>query len=223
MIILNFPENPTGGVLTKENLAVIAEKVKDRSDLIIISDEVYSRMIFEGEHRSIASLPGMKDKTIIIDGFSKTYAMTGWRLGYGVMQKELGEKLAKLMINSNSCTCAFSQMAAIEALRGPQDEPKRMVEEFRKRREVIVNGLNKIEGITCKKPKATFYAFPNVMRLPIASEELPDFLLNKAGVATLAGTSFGEFGRGYLRFSFANSIQNIEKALARIEETLQTI
>lgn len=223
MIILNFPENPTGGVLTKENLVAIADKVKGRSDLIIISDEIYSRMIYEGEHRSIASLPEMKDKTIIIDGFSKTYAMTGWRLGYGVMQKELGEKLAKLMINSNSCTCAFSQMAAIEALRGPQDEPKRMVEEFRERREIIVDGLNRIEGITCKKPKATFYAFPNVKDLKMSSEELPDFLLNKAGVATLAGTSFGEYGRGYLRFSFANSIPNIEKALTRIEEALQTL
>jgi aspartate aminotransferase len=223
MIILNFPENPTGGVLTKENLAAIADKVKDRSDIIIISDEIYSRIIYEGEHRSIASLPGMKDKTVIIDGFSKTYAMTGWRLGYGVMQKELGEKLGKLMINSNSCTCAFSQMAAIEALGGPQDEPNRMVEEFKKRREIIVDGLNRIEGITCTKPKATFYAFPNVKDLKMSSEELPDFLLNKAGVATLAGTSFGEYGKGYLRFSFANSIPNIEKALTRIEDALQTL
>ena len=223
MIILNFPENPTGGVLTKENLAAIADRVKDRSDLIIISDEVYSRMIYEGEHRSISSLPGMKEKTVIIDGFSKTYAMTGWRLGYGAMRKDLAEKITKLMINSNSCTCAFSQMAAIEALRGPQDEPKRMVEEFRKRREVIVTGLNKIEGITCKKPKATFYVFPNVKDLKISSEELPDFLLNNAGVAALAGTAFGEYGKGYLRFSFANSTPNIEKALTRTEEALQTL
>ncbi|MDH5634822.1 MAG: pyridoxal phosphate-dependent aminotransferase [Candidatus Bathyarchaeota archaeon] len=223
MIILNFPENPTGGVLTQDNLKAIAECVEDRDDLIIVSDEVYSRDIYEGEHRSVASLPGMKEKTIIIDGFSKTYAMTGWRLGYGVMRKELAEKIAQLMINSNSCTCAFSQMAGVEALRGPQDEAKRMVEEFKRRREVIVSGLNKIDGITCKKPQATFYVFPNVKEVGMDSRKLPDFLLNKAGVASLSGTSFGEYGEGYMRFSFANSIPNIEKALKRIEEALKTI
>ena len=223
MIILNFPENPTGGVLTQGNLMAIAETVENRDDLIIVSDEVYSRDIYEGEHRSIASLPGMKEKTVLIDGFSKTYAMTGWRLGYGVMRKELAEKIAQLMINSNSCTCAFSQMAGVEALRGPQDEAKRMVAEFKRRREVIVSGLNKIEGITCKKPQATFYAFPNVKGVGIDSQKLPDFLLNKAGVATLSGTSFGEYGNGYMRFSFANSIPNIEKALKRIEEALKAI
>lgn len=223
MIILNFPENPTGGVLTKENLEVIADKVKDRDDLIIVSDEMYSRMIYEGEHRSIASLPGIKDKTVIIDGFSKTYAMTGWRLGYGVMPKSLAEKITQLMINSNSCTCAFSQMAGVEALRGPQDEVKRMVEELKRRREVIVSGLNRIEGITCKKPQATFYVFPNVKEVNMDSRKLPDFLLNKAGVATLSGTAFGEYGEGYMRFSFANSIPNIEKALTRTDEALQTL
>ncbi|MFQ6068690.1 MAG: pyridoxal phosphate-dependent aminotransferase [Candidatus Bathyarchaeia archaeon] len=223
MIILNFPENPTGGVLTKENLEAIADKVKDRDDLVIVSDEVYSRIIYEGEHKSIASLPGMKDKTVIIDGFSKTYAMTGWRLGYGIMRKDLAEKITQLMINSNSCTCAFSQVAGIEALRGPQDEAKRMVEEFRRRREVIVSGLNKIEGITCKKPQATFYVFPNVKGVNIDSKKLPDFLLEKAGVAALSGTAFGEYGEGYMRFSFANSIPNIEKALTRIEEALQSL
>jgi len=165
----------------------------------------------------------MKDKTLIIDGFSKTYAMTGWRLGYGVMPKDLAEKIAQLMINSNSCTCAFTQVAGIEALRGPQDEPKKMVEEFQRRREVIVNGLNQIEGITCKKPQATFYVFPNVKEVRMDSRKLPDFLLNKAGVASLSGTSFGEYGEGYMRFSFANSIPNIEKALKRIEEALKTI
>lgn len=223
MIILNFPENPTGGVLTKENLEVIADKVKNRDDLIIVSDEVYSRCIYEGEHRSIASLDGMKDKTVIIDGFSKTYAMTGWRLGYGVMRKDLTEKIAQLMINSNSCTCAFSQMAGIEALRGPQDEAEKMVKEFNRRREVIVSGLNNLEGITCKKPQATFYVFPNVKEVNMDSQKLPGFLLNKAGVATLSGTAFGEFGQGYMRFSFANSISNLEKALARMEEAFQTL
>jgi aspartate/methionine/tyrosine aminotransferase len=223
MIILNFPENPTGGVLTKGNLKAIAECVEDRDDLIIVSDEVYSRDIYEGEHRSIASLPGMKEKTVIVDGFSKTYAMTGWRLGYGVMRKELAEKIAQLMINSNSCTCAFSQMAGVEALRGPQDEVKRMVDELKRRREVIVSGLNRIVGITCKKPQATFYVFPNVKEVGMDSRKLPDFLLNKAGVASLSGTSFGEYGEGYMRFSFANSIPNIEKALKRIEEALKSI
>ena len=223
MIILNFPENPTGGVLTEENLTSIADKVRDRDNLLVVSDEVYSRMIYEGKHRSIASLPGMKERTVIIDGFSKTYAMTGWRLGYGVMRKDLAEKIAKLMINSNSCTCAFSQMAGIEALRGPQDEPKRMIEEFRQRREVIVSGLNKIDGVSCKKPQATFYVFPNVKGLNIDSRKLPDFLLNNAGVAALSGTAFGAYGEGYLRFSFANSIPNIEKALTQMEEALQTL
>ncbi len=223
MIILNFPENPTGGVLTKENLGAIADKVNGRDDLIIISDEVYSRTIYEGEHRSIASLPGMKERTVIIDGFSKTYAMTGWRLGYGVMRKDLAEKITQLMINSNSCTCAFSQMAGIEALRGPQDEAEKMVEEFKQRREVIVSGLNRIEGMSCKKPEGTFYVFPNVKGINMDSLKLPDFLLNKAGVAALSGTAFGEHGKGYMRFSFANSIPNIEKALTRIEEALQSL
>jgi aspartate/methionine/tyrosine aminotransferase len=223
MIVLNFPENPTGGVLTKENLEAIVDKVKDREDLVIVSDEVYSRDIYEGEHRSIASLPGMKEKTVIIDGFSKTYAMTGWRLGYGVMRKDLAEKVTQLMINSNSCTCAFAQMAGVEALRGPQDEARRMVEEFRRRREVIVSGLNKISGISCKKPKATFYVFPNVQKVGMDSRKLPDFLLNNAGVATLSGTAFGEYGKGYMRISFANSIPNLEKALKRIDEALKTL
>ncbi len=223
MIILNFPENPTGGVLTDEILKSIADKVRDRDNLLVVSDEVYSRLIYEGEHRSIASLPGMKERTVIIDGFSKTYAMTGWRLGYGVMRKDLAEKIAKLMINSNSCTCAFSQMAGVEALRGPQDGPKKMLDEFRQRREVIVSGLNKIEGMSCKKPQATFYVFPNVKGLKIDSRKLPDFLLNNAGVAALSGTAFGAHGEGYLRFSFANSIQNIEKALTQMEEALQTL
>jgi aspartate aminotransferase len=223
MIILNFPENPTGGVLTKDNLEAIAESIEGRDDLVVVSDEVYSRDIYEGEHRSIASFPGMKEKTVIIDGFSKTYAMTGWRLGYGVMRKDLAEKVAQLMINSNSCTCAFTQMAGVEALRGPQDEAKKMVEEFRRRREVVVSGLNKIDGVTCKKPKATFYVFPNVKKVNMDSRKLPDFLLNKAGVATLSGTAFGEYGLGYMRLSFANSIPNIEKALQRIDEALKTL
>jgi len=223
MIILNFPENPTGSILTEESLQVIADEIKNRDDVLVLSDEIYSQIIYEGEHRSIASLPGMKPKTTIIDGFSKTYAMTGWRLGYGVMRKDLAEKISKLIVNSNSCTCAFSQMAGVEALVGSQEEVKNMVEEFRQRREVIVSGLNSIEGITCKKPKATFYVFPNIRNLNMSSREMADFLLNKAGVAVLSGKSFGTYGEGYIRFSFANSTTNIQKALTRIEEALTTL
>jgi len=223
MIILNSPENPTGGVLTKDNLEAIADRIKNRDDVFVLSDEVYCQIIYEGKHQSIASLPSMKDKTILLDGFSKTYAMTGWRLGYAAMPKDLAQKVTQLMINSNSCTCAFTQMAGIEALRGPQTESKKMVEEFRKRREVIVSGLNKIEGITCKKPQGAFYVFPNVKRFGMESKKLADFFLQKAGVAVLSGTAFGAYGEGYLRISFANSVENIEKAMKRISEALKTL
>jgi aspartate aminotransferase len=221
MIILNSPENPTGGVLTREDLKVIADCVSKRDDVIVLSDEIYSRIIYEGAHESIASLPGMKEKTIILDGFSKTYAMTGWRLGYGVMRKDLAEKITQLMINSNSCTCAFVQMAGVEALKGPQDSVDKMVAEFRKRREVIVSGLNNIKGITCKKPKGAFYVFPNIKGIGKKSKEFSDYLLNEAGVAVLPGTSFGKYGEGYLRISFANSIENIQKALDRISRAVE--
>jgi len=223
MIILNSPENPTGGVLSRNNLEVIADKVKDRDDILILSDEVYCQMPYEGKHQSIASLPGMKEKTILMDGFSKTYAMTGWRLGYAAMRKDLAQKVTQLMINSNSCTCAFTQMAGVEALHGPQTEPKKMVEEFRKRREVIVSGLNKIKGITCRKPHGAFYVFPNVKSFKMESKKLADFILQKAGVAVLSGTAFGEYGEGYLRLSFANSVPNIQKALTRISEALKEL
>jgi len=221
MIILNSPENPTGGVLTEEDLKVIADCIANRDDVIVLSDEVYSRIIYEGEHESIGSLPEMKEKTIILDGFSKTYAMTGWRLGYGVMRKDLAQKVAQLMTNSNSCTCTFTQMAGIEALKGPQNEVERMVAEFKKRREVIVSGLNKIEGITCRKPRGAFYVFPNITGTGMDCRKLGDYLLNEAGVAVLSGTSFGKYGEGYLRISFANSIENIKKALDRVSKVLK--
>jgi aspartate/methionine/tyrosine aminotransferase len=221
MIILNSPENPTGGVLGKEDLKTIADCIANRDDILVLSDEIYSRILYEGKHESIASLPGMKEKTIILDGFSKTYAMTGWRLGYGVMRKDLALKVARLMTNSNSCTNAFVQMAGVEALKGPQTEPEKMVEEFRRRREVIVSGLNKIKGITCKKPRGAFYVFPNITGTGMDSRTLQDYLLNEAGVATLSGTSFGSFGEGYLRLSFANSVENIKKALERIAKVLE--
>jgi len=223
MIIINSPENPTGGILTREDLKLIADCVADRDDVVILSDEIYSRIIYEGEHESIASLPGMKEKTILLDGFSKTYAMTGWRLGYGVMRKDIAQKATQLMINSNSCTCAFVQMAGVEALKGPQDEVDRMVAEFKRRREVIIPGLNEIEGISCKKPRGAFYAFPNITKLGMSSHEFSDYLLNEAGVAVLPGTSFGEYGEGYLRLSFATSVENIKKALNRIDEAVKKL
>jgi aspartate/methionine/tyrosine aminotransferase len=221
MIILNSPENPTGGILTKEDLKVVADCISHRDDVLVLSDEIYSRIIYEGEHESIASLPGMKEKTIILDGFSKTYAMTGWRLGYGVMRKDLAQKIAQLMTNSNSCTCTFIQRAGIEALKGPQNEVEKMVSEFRKRREIIVSGLNSIKGITCKKPHGAFYVFPNIKGTGMDCRKLGDYLLNEAGVAVLPGTSFGKYGEGYLRLSFANSSENIKKALERISKALE--
>jgi aspartate/methionine/tyrosine aminotransferase len=221
MIILNSPENPTGGVVTREQLKVVADSISGRNDVFVLSDEIYSRIIYEGKHESITQFSGMKDKTILLDGFSKTYAMTGWRLGYGVMRKDIAEKVAQLMTNSNSCTCAFTQLAGVEALTGPQKEPERMDEEFRKRREVIVPGLNNIEGITCKKPHGAFYVFPNITGTGMDSRTLQDHLLNNAGVAALAGTSFGKYGEGYLRLSFANSIENIKKALERIAKAVK--
>jgi len=221
MIILNSPENPTGGVIPREQLKVIADCLENRDDVFVLSDEIYSRIIYEGKPESISQFPGMKDKTIILDGFSKTYAMTGWRLGYGVMRKDLAGKMAHLMTNSNSCTNVFVQLAGVEALKGPQTEPEKMVAEFRKRREVIVNGLNEIKGMTCTKPHGAFYAFPNITGTGMNSRKLGDHLLQNAGVAVLPGISFGEYGEGYLRLSFANSIENIKKALDRIEKSLK--
>jgi aspartate/methionine/tyrosine aminotransferase len=221
LIILNYPENPTGGIVTKEDLKVIADCIADRDDVFVLADEIYSRIIYEGKHESIASLPGMKDKTILLDGFSKTYAMTGWRLGFGVMRKDIAQKVAQLMTNSNSCTCSFTQMAGLEALKGPQTEPEKMVAEFKKRREVIVSGLNGIKGITCKKPHGAFYVFPNIKGTGIDCRKLADHLLYNAGVAVLAGTCFGKYGEDHLRLSFANSVENIKKALERIAKGVE--
>lgn len=222
MLILNSPANPTGGVLTREDLEAIAELCL-KHDLVVLSDEIYSRILYEGEHISIASFPGMLERTIILDGFSKTYAMTGWRLGYGVMPEPLAEAVTRLMINSNSCTAAFTQIAGIAALTSPQDEVDRMVAAFRERREVMVEGLNRLPGFRCLKPKGAFYAFPNIEGTGISSRELAHYLLEEAGVAVLSGTAFGEYGEGFLRLSFANSIENIQKALERIEKALQRL
>lgn len=222
LIIINSPANPTGGVLTKEDIEKIADLVRGKN-IFVLSDEIYDRIVYDGEPVSIATMPGMKDYTIILDGFSKTYAMTGWRLGYGIMHKEIAQRITQLMINSNSCTAAFTQMAGKEALEGPQEEVDRMVAEFRKRRDVIVKGLNSIRGITCKTPEGAFYAFPNIKGTGLKSKELADYLLENAGVAVLGGTAFGEFGEGYLRLSYANSVENIEKALERIKTAVEAL
>jgi aspartate/methionine/tyrosine aminotransferase len=215
LIILNSPQNPTGGVLTKDDIVAIARAIGDRN-IMVLSDEIYSRLIFEGEHHSIMSLEGMQERTILLDGFSKTYAMTGWRMGYGVMRVDLATHISRLMTNSSSCTASFSQIAGIEALRGPQESVDHMRDEFKKRRDVMVAGLNKIKGFSCRLPRGAFYVFPNITATGWPSKKLADALLDDAGVAALSGTAFGEFGEGYLRFSVANSIENIEKALDRI-------
>src|SRR5437660_9234353 len=215
LMILNSPQNPTGGVLTKNDIDKIARAIGDRN-LMVLTDEIYSRLIFEGEHHSIMSVDGMKERCILLDGFSKTYAMTGWRMGYGVMRADLATQLARLMTNSNSCTASFTQVAGIEALRGRQESVEAMCAEFKKRRDVMVAGLNNIRGFSCRLPKGAFYVFPNIKGTGWPSKKLADALLDDASVAALSGTAFGDFGEGYLRFSVANSIENIEKALDRV-------
>jgi len=220
LVILNSPANPTGGVMADATMERVAAALKKFPGAMVLTDEIYSRVLYGGAHRSIASLPGMKERCIILDGFSKTWAMTGWRLGYGVGPKWLIDAIAKLATNDHSCVASFAQIAAIEALTGPQDAVVKMVAEFRRRRDVIVKGLNAIPGITCLTPMASFYVFPNIKATGLKSKVLADALLAEAGVACLPGTSFGSFGEGYLRFSYANSVENIETALASIRATL---
>jgi aspartate aminotransferase len=215
LIVLNSPQNPTGGVLNKKDVHDIADAIGDRN-IMVLSDEIYSRLLFEGEHFSIMSIPGFKERTILLDGFSKTYAMTGWRMGYGVMRPDLAAQMTRLMTNSNSCTASFSQIAGVEALRGDQSSVDRMRDEFKRRRDAFVAGLNKIKGFSCRMPKGAFYAFPNTTATGWPSKKLASALLEEAGVACLSGTAFGDFGEGYLRFSVANSLENLNKALARI-------
>jgi len=217
LIILNSPHNPTGGTLTKKDILEIAEAIGDRN-ILILSDEIYSRLIFEGEHFSIMSVPGFKERTILLDGFSKTYAMTGWRMGYGVMRPDLAVHIARLMTNSTSCTASFTQVAGIAALRGDQSSVDKMCAEFKRRRDAFVGGLNKIKGFSCRIPKGAFYVFPNITKTGWPSKKLADALLEEAGVACLSGTAFGEYGEGYLRFSVANSLENLNTALAKIED-----
>ncbi|NJP09294.1 MAG: pyridoxal phosphate-dependent aminotransferase [Leptolyngbyaceae cyanobacterium RU_5_1] len=222
LLILNSPHNPTGGLLQAEDLDAIAH-LANKHDFYVLADEIYSGMVYDGQHQSILAFPGMKARTILIDGHSKTYAMTGWRLGYGVAPKPIIEHIVRLMINSNSCTCSFTQIAGMEALKGSQDCVQQMVAEFKRRRDAIVDGLNAIPGISCLKPAGAFYVFPNVQQLPLSADALADYLLYDAGVALLSGTAFGQFGEGYLRLSYANSLENIQEALQRIQDAIQKL
>ena len=215
LIILNYPHNPTGGVIPESGLRAIAEAAA-RYNVPVLSDEIYARILYDGEHKSIAGMPGMESLAIVLDGFSKTYAMTGWRLGYGIMPAPMAQVVAKLQTNATSCTATFSQLAAVQALRGDQSSVDAMVAEFRRRRDVIVDGLRAIPGLSCARPKGAFYVFPNITRTGYGSKALADKLLDQGGVACLSGTAFGEFGEGHLRFSYANSMENIQEALRRI-------
>jgi aspartate aminotransferase len=216
LVILNSPQNPTGGIIPGEDVKALADMLRDR-DIMVMSDEIYSRIIYDGKCVSITSFDGMLDKTVILDGFSKTYSMTGWRLGYGVMPPWLADAVVKLMVNSNSCTASFTQRAGIAALEGPQDCVDTMVAEFRRRRDVIVKGLNAVPGFRCAVPAGAFYAFPNIEGTGMTSKALEEYLLNDAGVACLSGGAFGAHGEGYLRLSYANSLANIEDAVGRIK------
>jgi aspartate aminotransferase len=219
LLVLNSPHNPTGAVLKPETVEGIAALAR-KHDFHILSDEIYARIQYEGRHLSIASLPGMAERTIVLDGFSKTYAMTGWRLGFGIMDKALAVHVARLMTNSNSCTATFTQKAGQVALTGPQDEVKAMVAEFRVRRDAMVAGLNEIPGVSCFKPQGAFYVFPNITGTGMKSAELAKLLLEQAGVACLSGTAFGAYGEGYLRLSYANSVENLKLGLQNVGDFL---
>lgn len=221
LIILNSPSNPTGGVIPSQDLEHIAEAAQ-RYDAWVLSDEIYTRIVYDGlEVPSIYSLPGMAERTIIMDGFSKTYAMTGWRLGYGIMPRELAKRVGLLLTHSVGCTAHFTQFAGVEALTGPQDQVDLVVAEYQKRRDVIVDGLNALPGVSCQKPQGAFYVFPNIQSLGMSSAELANYLLDEAGVALLPGSSFGSGGEGYLRLSYANSVENIQLAMARMDASLR--
>jgi aspartate/methionine/tyrosine aminotransferase len=216
LIVLNSPHNPTGSVLSPQDVRDIATAIGDR-EIMVLSDEIYSRLLFEGEHFSPMSIEAIRDRTIMLDGFSKTYAMTGWRLGYGVMNRELAKYFGRLMTNVNSCTASFTQVAGIEALRGDQSSVEQMCKEFKRRRDRFVERINQIRGFRCPVPKGAFYTFPSIRETGWTSRKMAEALLEEAGVACLAGTAFGAFGEGYLRFSIANSYENLDKALDRIE------
>lgn len=222
MVIINSPANPTGGVLTENDVDEIA-KLLIGKNIYVLSDEIYDRIIYEGSTKSMASIPEMKDWTIVLDGFSKTYAMTGWRLGYGIMNKYLAKRITDLMINSNSCTAQFTQIAGIEALMGSQEAVDSMNAEYLKRRNTIVDGLNRIKGFSCKSSPGAFYAFPNIKETGMSSGELSDYLLETAGVAVLSGSAFGVYGEGHLRLSYATSINNIQLAIERLDDAMRKL
>lgn len=219
MLILNSPQNPTGGVIPADDIRAIAELVRER-DIVVLSDEIYSRIYYGEKPLSISSIPGMAERTIILDGFSKIYAMTGWRLGYGIMPKWMADAVNMLMVNSNSCTASFTQRAGLAAITGPQDDATKMVREFQTRRDLFVRELNTIPGVRCQVPDGAFYAFPNIAGTGWKSKALADALLEKGGVACLSGTSFGADGEGYLRFSMANSLENLNEAASRMRKFL---
>ena len=219
LIIVNSPNNPCGSVIPPDGLRRIAE-IANEADTMVLSDEIYKDFYFEGEHVSITGFPGMRERSVILDGLSKSYAMTGWRIGYGVFPEPLVEPVSRLITNSVSCTAAFTQMAAITALEAPQDAVRAMVAEFAERRDIIVDGLNALPGVRCRTPKGAFYAFPNVEGTGLSSQEFERTMLNEAGVSLLSGTAFGELGQGYVRVSFANSAANLREALARMERAL---
>ena len=216
LIILNSPQNPTGGVLVRADIERAAAAIGDRN-ILVLADEIYSRLQFEGRPFSIMSVPGMQERTILLDGFSKTYAMTGWRIGYGVMRADLAAQITRLMTNSNSCTASFTQRAALAALNGDQSAVDAMRLEFERRSRAFVAGLNRIRGFSARMPKGAFYVFANITGTGWASKKLADALLEEAGVAALSGTAFGSYGEGYLRFSVANSMENLTEALKRID------
>ena len=223
LIILNSPENPCGSVLTRAELQRIAEIVKETPDLYVLADEIYKDILYEGEHHSIATFPGLAERTIILDGFSKSYAMTGWRLGYGIMPEELVPHVTRLAVNSVSCAATFSQRAAIAALEGPRDQVEAMVQEFNRRRRLITDGLRSIPGISCPEPEGAFYAFPSIRETGLSSGEFEERAMNEAGVALLSGAAFGQYGEGYVRLSYANSQENIQKALEQLDTFVRSI
>ena len=224
LLILNTPANPTGGVVPRAEIDALVRGLEEHPQVVVLADEIYSRLLYDGEeHVSILEYESIRDRAILLDGWSKTYAMTGWRIGYGIWPASMIDHAERLQINSNSCTSAVAQWAGIEALRGPQDAVDRMVEAFDERRKIIVEELNQIPGFSCILPKGAFYAFPNVSGTGMSSKELEERLLYEAGVACLSGTSFGALGEGYLRFSYANSVYNIREGLRRVRESLQPV
>jgi aspartate/methionine/tyrosine aminotransferase len=220
LLIINSPQNPTGSVLDPQDLDRIAE-IAVKHDLVVLSDEIYSRLLYGGVHESVAARPGMRERTIVLDGFSKVYAMTGWRLGYGLVPGWLTQPMTRLMVNSNSCTASFTQMAGVAALEGPQECVETMLAEFTRRRAVVVEMLNDIKGVKCAPPVGAFYAFPDIRGTGYTSRELADKLLYDGGVALLAGASFGEAGEGFLRLSYANSLENLREGLARMKRVIE--